>query len=282
MLPDRNRSAQVQEGALTLRFPASWQAAVTEFPVAALQPGERRALKMDLTWSADWKNGESAMAVFKSSKGFELQAPVIPNRFRLKLAQNLKIDGDLKDWPKEANLPDWMLGSSRGDPDARLWLAWAPEGLYGAAEVKNSQGQVKTPKTFWDGDALELYLSTDPAKKNNAFEKGDHQFWFVPDFDANRVYAGQWKAKDEIPETVFDIPGVKGSARRTGDGYVMEFFLPSSAFQHYSPKAGDEFGVNANLSVRGPDAPREVFWPRKKDLSVRTLPLSWGRMKLVE
>jgi len=149
-------------------------------------------------------------------------------------------------------------------------------------EVKNAQGLTKHPRTFWEGDALELFLSTDPAKKNNAFEKGDHQFWFVPDFDGNRVYAGQWKSKDEIPEVLYDIPVAKSAARRTADGYVMEFLLPASAFQHYSPKAGDEFGVNANLSVRGLDAPREVFWPRRKDTSVRTMPVSWGRMKLGE
>ena len=277
-----NRSAQVQEGTISLKLPSTWQAPVTEFPVAALKPGERRTVKMDLTWSADWKPGESAMAVFKSSKDVSLQAPVIPNRFPLKRAQNLQIDGDPSKWPKETNLPDWMLGSSRGNPDARLWLAWSPEGLYGAVEVKNSQGQTKHPATFWEGDALELFLSTDPSKKNNVFEKGDHQFWFVPDFEKNRVYAGQWKAKDEIPEVLHDIPVAKSAARRTADGYVMEFLLPASAFQYFSPRAGQEFGVNANLSVRGQDAPREVFWPRRKDASVRTQPSSWGRMKLVE
>ncbi len=277
-----NRSAQVQDGIISLKLPASWQAPVKEFPVESLRPGERRTVKMDITWSADWKNDESAMVVFKSSKGVSLQAPVIPNRFPLKRVQNLKMDGNLSEWPKETRLPDWMLGSSRGDSDAKLWLAWSPEGLYGAVEVKNSQGQVKHPRTFWEGDALELFLSTDPAKKNNAFEKGDHQFWFVADFEGNRVFAGQWKVKDEIPETVYDIQGLRSAARRSTDGYVMEFFLPASAFQKYSPQVGEEFGLNANISVRGQDSPREVFWPRRKDISVRTLPLSWGRMKLVE
>ncbi len=277
-----NRSAQVQEGTISLKLPSAWQAPVTEFAVAALKPGERRTITMDLTWSADWKSEESALAVFKSSKGVSVQAPVIPNRFPLKRAQNLKIDGKLTGWPKDSNLPDWMLGSSRGNPDARLWLAWSPEGLYGAVEVKNSQGLTKHPRTFWEGDALELFLSTDPAKKNNAFETGDHQFWFVPDFKGNRVYAGQWKANKEIPENRYDIPLTKSAARRTADGYVMEFLLPASAFQNYPPRTGGEFGVNANLSVRGADYPREVFWPRRKDLSVRTLPLSWGRMKLIE
>jgi hypothetical protein len=277
-----NRSAQVQDGTLSLKLPSTWQASASDLPVSTLKPGERRTLKLDVTWSADWKAGESAMAVFKSSKGIALQVPIIPNRFPLKRAGSLKMDGDLSEWPKESGLPDWMLGSTRGNADAKLWLAWAPEGLYGAVEVKNSKGHVRNPREFWDGDALELFLSTDPAKKNNAFEKGDHQFWFVPVFEEKRVYAGQWKAKDEIPANIFDIPGVKSMARRTPDGYIMEFLLPAAAFQHYSPRSGEEFGVTATLSVRGPDFTREVFWPRKKDLSVRTLPMSWGRMKLTE
>jgi hypothetical protein len=266
-----------------LQLPSTWQAPVSELPVADLKPGERRTLKLEITWSADWKNGESAFAVFTSSKGISLQAPIIPNRFPLKRAANLKIDGELGDWSKEMNLPDWMLGSSRGDANARLWLAWAPEGLYGAVEVKNSKGHVTNPREFWNCDALELYLSTDPAKKNNSFEKGDQQFWFVPLFGEKRVYAGQWKVKDEIPANIYDLPGLKSAVRRTADGYIMEFLLPASAFQHYSPQSGEEIGVTVSLSVNGLDgSTREVFWPRKKDLSVHTLPLSWGRMKLTE
>ncbi|MEI6033745.1 MAG: sugar-binding protein [Verrucomicrobiae bacterium] len=277
-----NRSAQVQDGILSWKLPSTWQAATSEIPVAALKPGERRTLKIDLTWSADWKLGESALATFKSSKGTSLQAPIIPNRFSLQRAKNLKLDGNLGEWGKEMNIPDWMLGSTRGDADARLWLAWAPEGLYGAAEVKNSKGHVKNPREFWDGDALELFLSTGPSKKINEFENGDHQFWLVPNFDENRVFLGQWKAKDEIPGNRYDIPGVKSAARRTADGYVMEFLIPAAAFQQFSPRAGEEFGVAASLSVRGTDSAREVFWPRKKDANVRTMPMTWGKMKLVE
>ncbi|MEI8387161.1 MAG: sugar-binding protein [Verrucomicrobiota bacterium] len=277
-----NRSAQVQDGTLTWKLPSTWQSAVSELPVAALQPGERRKVQIELAWSADWKPGESATASFKSSKGVSLQAPIIPNRFPLRAAKNLKPDGNLSDWAKDSNIPDWMLGSTRGNPDARLWLAWAPEGLYGAVEVKNSKGKVKNPREFWDGDALELFISTGSARKTDAFESGDHQFWFVPDFEGNRVYAGQWKAKDEITENRFDIPGLKSAVKRTADGYVMEFLLPASAFQSYPPRAGGEFGVAASLSVIGADSSREVFWPRKKDASVRTMPSSWGRMKLIE
>ena len=75
---------------------------------------------------------------------------------------------------------------------------------------------------------------------------------------------------------------MKSAARRTADGYVMEFLLPASAFQSYLPHAGGEFGLAASLSVIGNDSAREVFWPRKKDASVRTMPSSWGRMKLIE
>ncbi len=275
-----NRSAQVQGGTVSLKLPSTWKADVLEFSVENIKPGERRSQKMDFTWSEEWKSGETAIVGFESSKGVKLEAPIIPNRFPLAHAKSLKMDADLKDWPADSKLPEWMLGSSREDAEARLWLAWAPEGLYGAVEVKNSLAQVKNPREFWAGDALELFLSTDPKKTKNVFEKGDHQFWFVPLFDENRVYVGQWQGADEIPETKFDLPGIQSAARKTVDGYIMEFLLPAAAFQYFSPAAGQKFGVNANLSIIGPHSPREVFWPRKKDLSVRSFPLSWGRMKL--
>ncbi|GHC05052.1 NEW3 domain-containing protein [Cerasicoccus arenae] len=277
-----NRSVQMQEGVISVKLPEAWQSHTGDLTVSALKPGERRVLEIDLTWTADWKNDESAMVIFQSPKGASLQAPIIPNRFPLKKARNLELDSDLGDWPAEAKLPDWMLGSTRISADAQLWLAWAPEGLYGAVAVTNSQAVSKYPRLFWDGDALELFISTLPSKKNSAFEKGDHQFWFVPNFEENRVYVGQWKVNDEIEKTIFDIPGIKSSARQTADGYIMEFLLPSSVFQYFSPSANAEFGVNANLLVKGFDAPREVYWPRKKDTTVSPQPLNWGRMKLTD
>lgn len=277
-----NKSTRVQNGKLSIRLPQSWQTSTPEIAITELKPGERRTVKVDLTWSADWKDNESAMAVFDDTKGTVVQAPIIPNRYRLGKAGAIKLDGNLSDWPKNLELPAWMLGADSGNADARLWFAWSPEGLYGAVEVKNSKGLVPNPKDFWDADSLELFLSTKSGKTQNAFEQGDHQFWFVPIFKENRVYAGQWKNKDEITENHYDLPGVKSAARRTDNGYIMEFFLPATAFQNYGLSVGSEIGFNANLRVRGASSDREVFWPRVKASGVNTQPLDWGRMKIVQ
>lgn len=277
----QNRSALPQQGQLKLELPASWSAQTAETQIENLQPGEIRSLPMEIVWSADWKEGESARAVFTSSQGVITSAPIIPNQFRLSKAQGLKMDGDLTDWPAAAELPAWMLGSTRGDAQSRLWLAWSPEGLYGAVEVHDSKGVVNDPKFFWTADGLELFLSMKNTPSTDAFARGDHQFWFVPLFEDNRVFVGQWKVKDEIDATKYDLPGVKSAARRIKDGYVMEFFLPASAFQEFAPAPGQSIGLNANLTVHGSSHDREVYWPRKKGPDVNTMPKNWGRLKIL-
>lgn len=275
-----NRSASEHDGTLTLKLPQGWEAATPTAEVAALKPGEKRVVKMDLVWKPDWKDDESATVLFQPARGNPVSAAIIPNHFHLRKADKVTLDSDLKEWKPRYQMPGWMLGSTIGRPDAKLWLAWAPEGLYGAVEVENSKAQVSAPMQFWGGDVLELFLSTDPNRQGGEFVKGDHQFWFVPQFKDNDVYVGQWKVKDEIPATRYDIPEVKSSSRRTKDGYIMEFFIPAEVFQQYGLKPGLEIGFNANLTVRGADFDREVFWPRSKVGGTNLKPLTWGKMKI--
>lgn len=275
-----NRSASEQNGTLTLKLPQGWEAPAPSVDITGLKPGEKRVVKMDLVWKPDWKDDESATVVFQPAKGNPVSAAIIPNYFHLRKADKITLDSDLKDWKTRNQVPAWMLGSTVGHPDAKLWFAWAPEGLYGAAEVQNSKAQVSAPMQFWGGDVLELFLSTDPNRQGAEFVKGDHQFWFVPQFKNNDVYVGQWKVKDEIPATRYAIPEVKTSSKRTKDGYIMEFFIPAEVFQQYGLKPGMDIGFSANLTVRGADFDREVFWPRSKAGGTNLKPLTWGRMKI--
>ncbi|NQT50478.1 hypothetical protein HQ576_00420, partial [bacterium] len=119
-------------------------------------------------------------------------------------------------------------------------------------------------------------------KRHRFFEPGDHQFWFVPLVKDGRVYAGQWKRKDEIPATRYDIQAVRGVSRRTDGGYVMEFLLPAAELHKFQPKAGARLGLNLNLTVKGAKLDREIYWPARKDWGAMNLPKTWGSMVLVE
>ena len=276
-----NRSASEKQGKLSLQLPEGWTHTLSDTDIT-MKPHERRVFTADLDWKTGWKDSESAKVVFVSAEGKTGQAPIIPNHFRLHKAKNLVANADGKDWPAEYQFPDWMLGSTVGEAKAKLWFAWSPEGLYGAADVQDSKCQTNDTKHFWVGDALELFVSANSNHPEEEYVEGDHQFWLIPSFDDKRVYVGQWKVKSEIPEIRYDITGIQSFAKRTATGYKMKFFIPVANFQKLGLKPGADIGFNANLTVRGQAFDREVFWPRTKANGTNIHPLSWGRIKLEE
>jgi hypothetical protein len=278
-----NQSAKPVTGTLSLRLPAAWKTEMPEQKIDGLKPFEIREVKCALEWNTNWTPEESAKVVFATADGKSVERPIIPKRFRLHRAPQLSLDGKLEDWPAACEFPAWMLGSTLGETQARLFMAWSPEGLYGAVEVHDSKLIAVDARSFWNGDCLELFIDTADDKRHREFEPGDHQFWLVPQVDANRAYVGLWKRKNEIPATVYDLPGVKGAARRLPDGYAMEFLIPASAMQKYDPKAGGKLGLSANLTIKGQRYNREVYWPwTKTDWAQSNWPKMWGSLELVQ
>ena len=278
----RNTSRKPIDATLRMRLPAAWQALTPEIPVAALKPGEIRTLECRLKWNTAWKVGETASIVLDAGKDRRVARSLIPSQLRLHRAKALKMDGRIDEWPEATRVPDWMLGSTLDAPKARVHLAWAPEGIYAAVAVSDTKALASDPRSFWAGDCLELFIDTRDDKRHRFFEPGDHQFWFVPLAGEARAYAGQWKRKDEIPATRYDVQGIQSAARRTPDGYVMELLLPAAQLKGYQPKAGARLGLNVNLTVKGRRLDREVYWPAAKDWAVMNLPKVWGSAELVE
>ena len=275
-----NRSARPLDGVLRLRLPASWKAQAAEVKVEGLRPGETRALKCDLTWTDAWKPGESAMAEFNAGGGLSVARPVIPGLWRLARAKDLKIDGQLDDWPAEAKVPAWMLGSTLGQADAEVYLAWSPEGLYGAVEVASASLDRPDPRSFWVGNCLELFIDSRDEKRDRRYEPGDHQFWLVPLVAEKRVYAGQWKRGSETAETRYDLATVRGVALPKAGGYVMEFLLPAAEIQKFKPAPGGDVGLNLNLTIKDKQFMREVYWPASKGTNIQDRPAAWGSVEL--
>ncbi|MCY3021020.1 MAG: hypothetical protein NTW87_18550 [Planctomycetota bacterium] len=278
-----NQSASPVAGVLRLQLPASWKALTPEQKIEDLKPYEIREVKCSFEWNTDWKPDEKALAAFAATDGKTVQRAIIPKSYFLHKAPALKLDGKLDDWPAACEFPQWILGTSLGEARARVFVGWSTDGIYGAVEVHDSQVSTADPRSFWNGDCLELFLDTADDKSHREFRAGDHQFWFVPQVKENRVYAGRWKRKDEIPETIYDLPGVKSAAMRTDDGYVMEFLLPAAALQNYRPEIGARLGLNLNLTVKGQRFSREVYWPwTKADWALANWPKMWGTVQLAE
>ncbi|MDQ3814523.1 MAG: NEW3 domain-containing protein, partial [Armatimonadota bacterium] len=232
-----NRSAQSLDGTLRFKLPASWSAATPEMKVA-LKPKESRDVQARVTWTPDWKAGESAVVEYRSDDGRAVQQPLIPSRLTVHHAPNLVMDGDLKEWPTQARLPAWVLGSTAGEANADVYLAWSEKGLHIGLEVRDSKVLTTDPRSFWLGDVLELFIDTRAKKTPRQFEPGDHQFWLVPQVDQKRVYVGQWKRGAEISETRYDVAGIQSAAVRRADGYALECLLPASVIQDFKPAPG--------------------------------------------
>ncbi|MBM4080039.1 MAG: hypothetical protein FJ278_10090, partial [Planctomycetes bacterium] len=250
--------------------------------VAQLKPKEKREVACRLTWGEAWREDESAFAEFVSADGRSIRKPLIPNRLTIHKAGTLVMDGDLSDWPAKNRLPLWVLGSTAGEPRAALFAAWADEGLYVAADVSDSKASVPDPRSFWVGDCLEVFIDTRDDKRARSFEPGDHQFWLCPQVERQGVYVGQWKRKAEIPATKYDIPGIKAASRAKQGGYVMECLIPADLLNDFNPKPGSRIGLNLNLTVKGIQLDREVYWPSPKSEGAPDRPETWGSVGLAD
>ena len=278
-----NLSASPRTGNVTLQLPASWKSEPASAAVTTLQPGEQRELAFTVDWSKGLKDGETASATFATTGNDKVEKPLIAGIGTIhRLTGKLEMDGNLSDWSEKNRLPDWMIGSTMGRPGAEFWMAWAPEGLYLAVKVEDSVLDTLDPRSFWGSDCLEMCLDTADNKTPREFVPGDHQFWMMPLAAQNRVYVGQWKHTTEIPASIYDMPGVKSSVRVVGDGYVMEFLLPASALQNYTPKAGSHIGLNICVNIKGRKYDREAFWPEAKSSGIIAFPQSWGSVELAE
>lgn len=278
-----NLSASPRTGSVTLQLPSTWKAVPLSMAVTDLLPGQKRALDFKIDWSAGVKEGDTASATFATTGNAQITKPLIAGMTTIhRFKGRMNPDGDLSDWSEKNRLPDWMIGSTMGKSGAQFWMGWAPEGLYVAVKVEDSILDTLDPRSFWGAECLELFIATTDAKRHEAYEPGDHQFWVVPQVAKGTAYVGQWKRNNEIPSIVYDLQGVTSAARASGSGYVMEFMIPASALQKFDPKAGGHIGLNLNLNIKGKGYDREAFWPEAKNNTIINQPKAWGSAELAE
>ncbi|HAI14584.1 MAG TPA: hypothetical protein DCM28_22955 [Phycisphaerales bacterium] len=273
-------ASQSVGGKLHVNIPGSWQTPSKVIAINAIAP--RQTLEMDIpvTWSPQWATNESASLRFVAANGEEVAMNLSPGQMTMHAGKDIKIDGQLGDWDAAHQLPAWTLGSTKPQSDARLYMAWTPEGLLLAGEVEDSVVRNTDPKSFWHCDVFELFIDTNANATKRKFVKGDHQFWFVPRPEENRMYIGQWKRGDELSATQFDIAGIQSACRRSGNGYTFEMLLPAKHIAGYTAKQGKKMGVNLNLSVQSELGPREIYWPQSKKHGDISNPAGWGVMIL--
>ncbi len=282
----RNNSLLARSFRLRLDLPASWQTANREMTIDEIQPGQTATLQLPVTWSLDWQPEESAHVVILSMDGAELDRKGIrPGALPLPAANSIALDGSFDDWPTGSTIPGWALGQVGPAPPAQLRLAHAPDGLYVGVNVEDADGRAPSPRQFWTANVLELFTDTANDKASRtAYAPTDHQLWVCPILTENRVYMGRWKRDNEIPETQYDIEGLRSAAIRTASGYAMEFFIPASLLHGFETAGERRIGLNLNLSIPGSGGrsgqTSEIYWPLSKTGAMPRQPHTWGSLYL--
>jgi hypothetical protein len=276
----KNNSSASQSWVLRTELPQGWIAEPASLPITARAKEEiRQTLRLRIPAEKAEQPGRVVLA--SPQGGIVSRGVIAPPYWELPKVRELRIDGELNDWPAESWLPEWLLGI-RGEPArVRIALAYNETGLFVAVEVQGHDGRVTDPRSFWAQTCLEIFLDTAGDRRpRKAYQPGDHQFWLCPLAEAGKVYVGQWKRGTEIPETLYDLQGIQGASRKTPDGWVMEVFLPADRFHGWRTAPGTIWGLNLNLTLPQAGGKTEVYWPSPKDEQAPDRPELWGQVRL--
>jgi len=278
----RNNSSITRDFVIAAEAPSGWSIGPGEVTVTNLAALAEGAIEFDVNWNTAWGSNEQANLIVKTPEGRVIvKKGIIPPVLPIPLVDRIAFDGKLGDWPDAARIPDWTIGDSEHGCSVDIYTGYSPEGLLFAFRIAGASARVTDPKWFWEQDCVEIFIDSQNDKTSRkAYRKTDHQFWFCPMVEENRVYAGRWKRNDEIEEIRYDLDGINGFAGKTDAGYVMEFLLPSSRIADFSPEKGKELGAAIVVTVPQEGGKREIFWPREKDWDTQTRPNLWGTIAL--
>lgn len=279
-----NQSAVRKTHTVIASLPAGWEVKPAQQD-CTLDPEEKASLSFTLAKSTPVDARETKdipQLLVQNDAGMTIDAvPVVPREWRMKRMAKPTLDGDLKDWPADTQMPAWMLGPRGSGEASKVYMGYAPEGLYLGFDITDSKCRTSDPRSFWRAaDCLELMFNPE-----GTFESGkpwgvnDHQFWFCPLADENRAYAGFWaRAKEQ--ETVYDIQDIQTAVKQNDTGYTMEIFIPAGRIHGFKPQKGTAAALSFTLAVQGHRDAREIFWPASKADNMVSTPWMWGRVIL--
>jgi hypothetical protein len=278
----KNHSSTAKSFVLKAEVPAGWKATPAESSLVDIPGGQTREAEFQVDWTGRWEPADKARVVALTADGKPVaEAGIVPGQIGIARLGQITFDGDLADWPAATRLPRWALGREGPPAEAEVYLGYLPEGLCFAVKAEGSGFEVSDPRAFWSQHCLEVFLDTkNDRSPRTQYAATDHQFWFCPLVAESRVYAGRWKRNQEIPETLFDLPGVRSGCKRAGDGYAMEVLLPAALVRGFAPEPGRKLGLNLNLTIPGRDGQGELCWPTSKPAGAPTSPQLWGTAEL--
>jgi len=201
----------------------------------------------------------------------------------------ITVDGALGEWSKAGVSPIMLDKASmvthgkvewlgKGKQDAKVYVAFAEEGVYFAAEVTNPKGIYNNApgKDMWNGNAVELFIgfdNSDPSRE--MYTESDYQIGFSP---------GKIKkdGKVENPAEIYcfnqqvTITDGKIKAVKTKTGYIVEAFVPASFFAAWTLTKGMEIGFDISMDDVTKGAARNVQLTWSGYVDSWKNPAGWG------
>ena len=278
-----NQSKYKKTHILKAQVPEGWvvEPALTEYTA---EPNQKikidYVLKKSTSVRADDKENAPYIRIESEDGRLLDRAPIVQRDWTMNSKNDVKIDGNLKEWNANNQLPTWMVGPLGDNENSRVYMAYSKDGLYLAFDVADSQCFCADPRSFWRAtDCLEfMFNSSATFEVGEKWTKNHHQFWFCPLADENRAYAGIW-GRSEGQESIYDIPEVKSVVKKTKDGYIMEAFIPAMHLHGFKPVPGTMAGVSFTMAVQGHKRQREFYWPGSKADNLVVSPWAWGKVK---
>jgi hypothetical protein len=211
-----------------------------------------------------------------------------PRELTVPQGKNIVLDGDLKDWPTtggKLEAESLHLVGPRIDFRPVMRLAWAPEGLYVAAELPVGENFTAPPvaDAFWEWTSVEMHVNAADLKTSSQTVR-THQFWLSPFKDTPtssiRAYAGEWNKTlpDGKKEIVKDDQRIKSGTKYVGGNLIMECLIPVEALGA-APAAGQIWAYKIGSKITQAHSPRTVSsWPDAEGEGWK----SWGELNFQE
>lgn len=180
--------------------------------------------------------------------------------------QNIVVDGDLSEWTTDFN-------SFEGQ---QFSIAYSEEQLYFAFKIMDDtpRQNAKEQGELWDGDAVEIAFSTNP----NADSKRSFLLLSDQHIGVNcgeDPYIWNWKINEKIE-------GAQISVNSSGEGYIVEIGLPTTAFRKFNLKKGFDLDLEIAIDL-GTKKGRQsqLRWNSGSREGFHLSPSLWGTLRVM-
>ncbi len=169
---------------------------------------------------------------------FELQIP--------RLAEPLPMDGDVRKWPAECEVP-CLAYLEDEEPFADVYWGWHDSGLFFGFDVPYRRSPLRcNPKQWWKQDGLRICVDTRDARENKRGSRYCHFFYVLPRSEDRKsspvVGLHRMSRAKESPPGI-DPSDVQVATRSGRVGYYVEVHIPAGCLYGWDPAEHNRLGV---------------------------------------